>query len=260
MAPLGHIAARLHAIGAQARRSVTGEPYKPIVLVCGHAGLKTGEDGPTHADPQALQLLQQDFPLGTAISLTPWEPQEIWTLVATAFAKRPAVVSAFVTRPNETVLDRPALGLAPPEAAATGVYVLRRPAGAPDVTVVLQESAVTYAFVEEALPLLEEAGVDALVYYVASAELFDLLPADEQRRIFPEERGVEAFGVTGFTLPTLFRWIRSDAGLAASLHPYRKGHYLGSGQGEAVLAEAGLDGKSQFTALRAYLDTRARAR
>ena len=62
IAPLGHIAARLHAIGAQARQAVTGEPYKPIILVCAHAGLKTGEDGPTHADPQALQLLQENFP------------------------------------------------------------------------------------------------------------------------------------------------------------------------------------------------------
>ncbi len=158
MAPLGHIAARLHAIGAQARESVTGEPYKPIFLVCAHAGLKTGEDGPTHADPQPLQLLQENFPLGTMISLTPWEPQEIWPLVAAALAKRPALIAPFVTRPNETVLDRAALGLAPAEAAVTGVYVLRRPQDAADVTLVLQESAVTYAFVEEALPLLAEGG------------------------------------------------------------------------------------------------------
>ncbi len=174
MAPLGHIAARLHAIGSQARASVTGEPYKPIFLVCAHAGLETGEDGPTHADPQPLQLLQEDFPKGTAVSLVPWEPQEIWTLTAAALAQRPAVISAFVTRPNEPVLDRPALGLAPAEAAVTGVYRLRD-SEVPDVTVVLQESAVTYAFVREALPMLEEKGVDALVYYVASAELFDLL-------------------------------------------------------------------------------------
>jgi transketolase len=258
LAPLGHIAARLHAIGSQALRGASGEPYKPIVLVCGHAGLKTGEDGPTHADPQALQLLQQNFPLGTAISLTPWDPQELWTLTATAIVARPAVISAFVTRPSETVLDREALGLAPPEAAAAGLYVLRRPAGAPDITVVLQESAVTYAFVEEALPLLEQAGIDALVYYVASAELFDLLPAEERHALFPEERAREAFGITGFTLPTLHRWIHSQEGLEAALHPYRKGHYLGSGQGEAVLAEAGLDGESQFRAIKAYLDRRAR--
>ncbi len=185
LAPLSHIAARLHAIGAQAREAVSGDPYDPMILVCGHAGLKTGEDGPTHADPQPLQLLQENFPAGTAISLTPWEPQEIWPLVATALARRPALISAFVTRPNETVLDRVALGLAPAEAAAAGVYVLRRPEGEPDVTVVLQESAVTYAFVEGALPLLAEKGVDALVYYVASAELFDLLPEDERRARLP---------------------------------------------------------------------------
>ena len=100
MAPLSHIAARLHAIGAQARKAVSGEPYKPMILVCAHAGLKTGEDGPTHADPQPLQLLQEDFPRGTAISLTPWEPQEIWTLTAAALAQRPAVISMFVTRPD----------------------------------------------------------------------------------------------------------------------------------------------------------------
>src|SRR5450756_2130258 len=91
MAPLGHIAARLHAIGAQARHAVSGDPYRPMILVCGHAGLKTGEDGPTHADPQALQLLQENFPRGTAVTLTPWEPQEIWPLLATALAQRPAL-------------------------------------------------------------------------------------------------------------------------------------------------------------------------
>ncbi len=37
-----------------------------MILVCAHAGLKTGEDGPTHADPQPLQLLQENFPAGTA--------------------------------------------------------------------------------------------------------------------------------------------------------------------------------------------------
>jgi transketolase len=92
IAALGHIAGRLHCIGQQARESVSGEPYKPMVLVCGHAGLKTGEDGPTHADPQALQLVQENFPDGTAISLTPWEPQEIWTLVAASMAARPALI------------------------------------------------------------------------------------------------------------------------------------------------------------------------
>jgi transketolase len=259
MAPLGHIAARLHAIGAQAKRSVTGEPFKPMILVCAHAGLKTGEDGPTHADPQPLQLLQEDFPRGTAVSLVPWEPQEIWTLTVAALAQRPAVISAFVTRPTEPVLDRPGLGLAPAEAAISGVYRLRD-TDSPDVTVVLQESAVTYAFVQQALPILAERGVDALVYYVASAELFDLLPVEERRAILPEERAADAIGITGFTLPTLYRWVTSEAGRAASLYPFMHGYYLGSGPGDMVLAEAGLDGESQAAAILRYCDERAAAR
>jgi transketolase len=80
MAPLGHIAARLHAIGGQARHAWSDRPYDPFFLVCAHAGIKTGEDGPTHADPQPLQLLQENFPRGTMITLTPWDPSELWPL------------------------------------------------------------------------------------------------------------------------------------------------------------------------------------
>jgi transketolase len=225
--------------------------------VCAHAGLKTGEDGPTHADPQPLQLLQENFPRGTMVTLTPWDPAEIWTLLAAAFGRRPAVIAPFVTRPSETVLDRAALGLAPVEAAATGVYLLRKPTGQGDeVTVVLQESAVAYAFLEQALPLLAKDGIDPRVYYVASAELFDLLPAEERRRLFPEAHAREAVGITGFTLPTMFRWVSSDLGRDHTLHPFRNGHFLGSGQGPVVLAEAGLDGASQAQSVKAYAEAR----
>ena len=258
LAPLGHIAARLHAIGMQARSAVADAPRRPFILICAHAGLTTGEDGPTHADPQALQLLQENFPKGAMITLTPWEPQEIWTLVAAALARRPAVVAPFVTRPSERVLDRQQRGLAPTSAAATGVYCLRRAAGRPDGTVVLQESGVTYAFVETALPMLLRDGYDLNVYYVASTELFDALPAEERERIFPERFALEAIGITGFTLPTMYRWIRSERGRVATLHPFRKGHFLGSGQADKVLAEAGLDGESQFEAIARFVG-RARA-
>lgn len=118
---------------------------------------------------------------------------------------------------------------------------------------VLQGSDVAYAFVEETLPLLEKKGVDLFVYYVASAELFDLLPQRRQEKIFPEEHARRAMGITGFTLPTMYRWIRSDQGRKLTLHPYLKGHFLGSGQAHMVLAEAGLDGRSQFRTIMKYL-------
>jgi len=253
IAPLGHIATRLHAIGNQARQAIKEGPYRPFILVCAHAGLKTGEDGPTHADPQALQLLQDNFPRGTVITLTPWDPQEIWTLLSAALNRRPAVIAPFVTRPAEKVLDRKALGLAPSTAASQGLYLLRAAREKGKGTVVLQGSDVAYAFLEEALPLLEEEGIDLNVYYVASAELFDLLPAEDQERIFPEERAQDAMGITGFTLPTMHRWICSRRGRRMTLHPFQKGHYLGSGQAHMVLSEAGLDGESQYRAVVRYV-------
>jgi transketolase len=188
------------------------------------------------------------------ITLTPWDPQELWPLMAAALNKRPAIIAPFVTRPNEKVIDREALGLPSASSAVTGVYLLRRARKRTVGVVVLQGSEVGYAFVEEALPLLEKKGVDLFVYYVASTELFDFLPRPVQEKIFPEEHAKRAMGISGFTLPTMYRWIRSNRGREMTLHPFRKGHYLGSGQAQMVIAEAGLDGKSQFKAIMKYLE------
>jgi transketolase len=166
------------------------------------------------------------------------------------------VIAPFVTRPNETVIDRAALGLAHPSSAARGVYALRSATGTSDGTLVLQGSEVTYAFVETALPLLQQQGVDLDVYYVSSAELFDLLPTSEQERIYPDRLAQEAMGITGFTLPTMYRWVRSARGLEKTLHPFQKGRFLGSGPGEMVLKEAGLDGESQFETIMEYVAAR----
>jgi transketolase len=134
------------------------------------------------------------------------------------------------------------------------MYPLRKARRQADGTLVLQGSEVAYAFVQEALPLLEKQGIDLEAYYVASAELFDLLPASEQEKIFSETQAQRAMGITGFTLATMYRWIRSDRGRRMTLHPYLNGHYLGSGQADMVLAEAGLDGQSQFKAIMRYLE------
>jgi transketolase len=255
-APLGHIAARLHAIGNQARVATQGGAYRPFFLICAHAGLKTGEDGPTHADPQALQLLQDNFPLGTMITLTPWDPQELWFLVSAALAKRPAIIAPFVTRPAEVVLDRAALGLPPAASAVQGVCRLRAARAGSHGTLVLQGTGVTNAFLTQTLPLMEREKLDLNVYAVTSSELFDLLPPAQREQIFPEAHQQEAMGITDFTMATMTRWVRSDYGRNHSLHPFRYGHFLGSGSGAMVMSEAGLDGAGQFEAIRAYLRDR----
>jgi transketolase len=134
------------------------------------------------------------------------------------------------------------------------VYLLKAAEGKADGTLVLQGSEVGYAFAEETLPLLRQRGIDLNVYYVASAELFDLLPEEEQDRIFPARLAAEALGMTGFTLPTLYRWVCSERGRRMSLHPFKKGHFLGSGQANMVMAEAELDGEGQIKAIEGYLN------
>ncbi len=247
---LEHIPARLHCIGQQARKSVSGEAMKTWIMVNAHAGPKTGEDGSTHADPQALQLLQNNFPDGALITLTPWDPAEVWPLLVRGLLARPAVLSPFVSRPAEMVVDRIKLGLPPASAAAEGVYALRRA----DTlrTVVLQGSGAGNAFVSHVLPKLDAEGVAVNVFYVASAELFDLLGEERRRKVFPPELMTQSMGITDFTLATMHRWVRSEEGLRASLHPFKKAGYLGSGSGEKVLAEGGLDGESQLLAIKAW--------
>ncbi len=255
IAALQHVALRLHGIGQQARMEHFKTPYSTYIMVCAHAGLKTGEDGPTHADPQCLQLIQENFPRGVLITLTPWDPNEMWPCVVAGLQARPAVLAPVVTRPNETVYDRQALKLPDVSAAAKGLYAMRRadPGKKPyHGTVVLQGSGVTNTFVAEVLPKIDEAGLNLNIYYVTSAELFDLLPDAEKNRIFPEEHAREAMGVTGFTLATLYRWVTSEAGRRASLHAFSRGHYLGSGQAHKVLEEARLHGEGQFEAIREY--------
>jgi transketolase len=253
---LHHITMRLHGIGQEARVATFGGKPFPFISICAHAGLATGEDGPTHADSQALQLVQGNFPKGVMVTLTPWDPQEIWPLMTATFHARPCVIASFVTRPNVTVPDREKLKLAPASAAAKGVYALRTPDKSKkrDGTLVLQESGITYTFIEKVLPKLDAAGLNLAIYYVASVELFEMLTHEEQENIFPDELRREAMGITGFTLPTMYQFITSEKGRNATLYPFKKGHYLGSGQAEKVIEEAGLGPDDQYQAIISFMN------
>ncbi len=255
LAALEHVAARLHGIGQQTREAELGLPYNTWIMVNAHAGVKTGEDGPTHADPQALQLLQECFPNRVMITLTPWDPQEIWHMTVAALRHRPAIIAPFVTRPADRVVDRPALNLPPAHHAADGIYAMRR--ADPDSrqyngTLFLQGNGIATVFVAEVLPELERRGLNMNIFYVTSVELFKLLSRAEQESILPEELTFESIGITDFTVPTLHQWVRSNEGIRRSLHSFRGGHYLGSGSAAKVLEEAGIHGKGQLDTLLRY--------
>jgi transketolase len=255
IAAMEHTAARCHAIGQQNYWEITGEPFMTWIMVNGHAGPKTGEDGPTHADPQAFQLLLENFPKGKLITLTPWDAQDMWPLVVAALKLRPAILAPFVSRPEDIVVDRDKLKLPKPEAVMKGVYAFRK--ADPNVksyhgTLVLQGNAVATIFINEVIQKLDAQGVNMNVYYISSAEMFEMLPPAEQEALFPEQHKMHAFGMTDFTLPTMYKWIRSDEGLRRTLHPFRMGHYLGSGTGAKVLEEAGIHADGQLKAILDY--------
>lgn len=259
--PMGFTAARLHCIGENARQRAYGEQKCPYIMIGAHASVKTGEDGPTHADPQALQILQGSFPAGinsTLITLTPWSPDEIYPLLMAALLHKPAVIAPFVTRPAETVLNRADYGLPPAAAAIKGVYLFHRFRQAKfgqksDGTIILQGSAVTYEFVCHVLPELRHAGYELNVYYIASNELFDRQTKQAQLDILPEKDRREAMAITDFTLPTMYRWVTSEFGRRSSLHPFKNGDFPGSGEPKIVLKELGLDGPAQWKAIQEYV-------
>lgn len=250
-----HTAARLHGIGEQNRIMHFGGRYNTWIIINAHAGLKTGEDGPTHADPQCLQLLQENFPPGILISLTPWEPGEVWPLLAAGLKMRPAILSPFVTRPNELIIEREKLNLAPATEAVKGVYALRKadPERHLDGSVILQESGVTLEFVTKVLPRLDEEGYNINVFHVSSAELYDAHSKEEREALLPYSVRRNALGITGFTLPTMYKWITGFESRYNILHPFRKGFYLGSGTAESVLHQAGLDAESIYREVIKYI-------
>jgi len=259
IAAMEHTAARLYGIGQQNRVEHFGGRYNPWILVNAHAGLKTGEDGPTHADPQCLQLLQENFPKGVLITLTPWEPGEVWPLLIAGLRKRPCILAPFVTRPNEKVYNRDALKIPPPSAATKGIYAIRRSDGKKsDGTIIIQESAVMIEFVNKVLPRIDKDGLNINVFYVSSSELFELLDEKQKEEILPYTLREEAMGITGFTLPTMLKWVTGKIGRELTMHPFMKGKYLGSGSGEAVLFEAGLDGESQYRQIKKYLELKTK--
>ena len=254
IAPLNTISAKTHGIGQQTlRHRVPGEANKTFVIVCGHAGVKTGEDGPTHAEPQALQVLQENFPGDVMITLTPWDPNELWPLTAESLLQRPAVLAPFVTRPSEVIVDRAALGLTAPEQSITGVYKLLEANGKPDASIVYQGSDVAYAFISGVLPRLKEKGINLDVYYVSSAELFDRLDKHTRNEIFPSSVAGSAMMFSGFTAATMYRWIMSERGREFSLYPWKNGAFLGSGQGDVCLEQAGMHGEAQWEIIQKFV-------
>jgi transketolase len=216
-----------------------------VVFIHAHAGPMTGEDGPTHADPQALQILQGSFPPDSHITLVPWHPAEVWPLLVYAMQKRPAVVSLFVPRPAVTAISLEYTGLSNPVETCAGVYRLCD--GDESVPpILLQGPGAATVFMNETRPWLQSQPWQPEVWYVSSCELSNQLP-DE-----PRNRLAHALGFTDFTAPTMFEWITQPEARQWLTHPFSGGHYTGSGPWQDVLKESKLDFASQINQISSF--------
>jgi transketolase len=224
----------------------------PMILVNAHAGLKTGEDGPTHACPQTLSFWKSFSKLQwKVITLTPWDPNEIWPLMAAALNSKPAVILPYVTRPSEPVVDRAKIGFPDVSVSAEGIYCVHR-AKKSKATVIYQGAEVGVEL-PTVVSELEKEKIDVNILYVSSSELFSYLSEKKRSEILPEELKNNAMAVTGFTLDTMYEYLLTEKGRDFSLHPFKKGIFLGSGPGGEVLKQAGLDVKSQVEAIKKFV-------
>jgi len=247
--PMSFTAVRLFCIAYQAKH---GENIAPLIVINAHSGLKTGEDGPTHACPQALSVWKSFSKLKLkVITLTPWDPNELWPLMIAALRNKPAVIVPFVTRPAETVIDRKKYNFPDVSETVNGIYYIRR-AKRSKATILYQGAEVGIEL-PNVVEVLDKEKIDVNILYISSSELFSYLPKEKQNKILPTALKQNAMAITGFTIDTMYEYLLSEKGREYSLHPFKKGKFLGSGPGSEVLKQAGLDVKSQIQAIKKFV-------
>ncbi|OQA92119.1 MAG: Transketolase [Elusimicrobia bacterium ADurb.Bin231] len=247
--PMSFTAARLFAIAYQAKH---GQNMAPLILINAHAGLKTGEDGPTHACPQTLTIWKSFSKLKLkTITLTPWDANEIWPLMITSLKYKPVLIVPYVTRPSELIVDRKRYGFPEVQETSQGIYYIRK--AKKSKATVLYQGAEVGVELPNIVTELDKEKVDVNILYVSSAELFSYLPAKKQEEILPAEFKRNAMAITGYTIDTMYEYLLSEKGRDSSLHPFKKGIFLGSGPGGEVLKQAGLDVKSQISAIKSFI-------
>jgi len=249
MGPMSFTAARLYTIAFQTKH---GKDMSPVILVNAHAGLKTGEDGPTHACPQTLSMWKSFNKLKwKVITLTPWDPNEIWPLIVTAIKYNPAIIIAFVTRPSEVVPDREKINFPKVTETVNGIYYIKK--SKKSKKTVIYQGAEVGIELPTVVSELEKEKIDVNILYVSSSELFSYLPKNKQEKILPTILKQNAMAITGFTIDTMYEYLLTEKGREMSLHPFKKGIFLGSGPGSEVLKQAGLDAKSQINAIKKFV-------
>ena len=239
-------------------------PFRVGVLniLAGHSGPETAADARTHFgifSPQVWRL----FPTGQAIVLSFWDYNDVAPgyFAAAEIAAREADVGIIVievARPDFPVADRTTFADNDRDAAAKGFYVIRDfAAGRPrHGYVVVQGSSSTFNLVQ-AIPRLDETGINVKIVAAVSEELFDRQPQAYRDAVLPAEARADMMVVsTG----TQRMWPLRDVGplvteysLTSDWHQ----RWLTGGSEADVIAEAHLDTDSIIAGVQRFAADRA---
>jgi len=168
-------------------------PFRVGVLniLAGHSGPETAADARTHFGIFAPQVWRL-FPRNQVIVVSFWDYNDVAPgyFAAAELAAREAEVGIIVievARPDFPVADRSQFADSSRNAAAKGFYVIRDfAAGRPrHGYVVAQGSSSTFNLVQ-AMPRLQEAGINVKIIAAVSEELFDRQPEAYFRLLAPD--------------------------------------------------------------------------
>ncbi|GAA4285473.1 transketolase [Brevibacterium daeguense] len=150
----------------------------PSVFVWTHDSIGLGEDGPTHQPVEHLSSLRAIPGLDVVRPADANETAVVWRKV---LDRTDGPTGLVLTRQAVPVLDR--TELAPASEAARGGYVLKEPAGAPEVIVMASGSEVAIALA--AAETLTKQGTAARVVSMPSHEWFEQQPAEYRESVLP---------------------------------------------------------------------------
>ncbi len=191
------------------------------IYVWTHDSVLLGEDGPTHQPVEQLSSLRLIPGLHVFRPADALETAAAWAHAAT---RRDGPTGLVLTRQKVPPLSRPA-GF-DPAVVLRGGYVLRRPAGTPELVLLATGSEVHLAV--DAAEALAAEGRRCQVVSLPCLELFDAQPRAWRDEVLP--RGVRRLSIeAGRTEPWL-RWVGEDGAAIGIDH-------FGASAPENVLAE-----------------------
>ena len=216
-----------------------------VIWVVGHSGPETAEDSRTHFGIFAPGVTQL-FPEGHTINIVPWEANEVAPMLAAALQTDSAIIAIHLTRPNVTIPDREALGMASHLDASKGAYVIRpfdesRPK---EGTILVQGTSSTDSIVQ-LLPRFAEAGApNVKIVSAGSWDLFQLQDQAYKDSVLSHQEWLDSTFVTNASRRLMHDWIPHKTALRFAMSSDHDNRWRTGGSVEEIKREAKLDPES----------------